>query len=344
MDRAIGGKGLTSHIDGVSEPPPRSHPTYQQWQQRDHCVFNWIINNIEADLVNEVSQYATARDLWEGLAVTYGSGTDPYQVYDLHRQTGAIKQDGATLEALWNRFQKLWISIDRHEPSPMEGEARTAIDKYNKIIQKQRLYQFVTALDDRFEAVKKEIIRRDPLPTARMAYGIVRRESTNENIMGSSSHSKDANHPGIGHGLAIVDRNRSRQPPNATNRPWQKKLEDDRSRLVCTHCGGKKHTKEGCFLLIGYSEWWDDMKKARAQKSAANRTSRAAVAVGDRATDAGKAAGSGGGAVNAENAALTIKQGRKSRRLQRRGVLKGVSLFYVLILTIFRTSIMTPNI
>ncbi|XP_042008470.1 uncharacterized protein LOC121757058 [Salvia splendens] len=195
--------------------------------------------------VNEVSQYATTRDLWEGLAVTYGSGTEPYQVYDLHRQTGAIKQDGAILEALWNRFQKLWISIGIHEPSPMEGEARTAIDKYNKIIQKQRLYQFVTALDDRFEAVKKEIIRRDPLPTARMAYGIVRRESTNENIMGRGNHSKDANHTGIGHGLAIVDRNRSGQPPNATNRTWQKKSEDNRSRLICTHCVGNKHTKEG---------------------------------------------------------------------------------------------------
>ncbi|XP_042022888.1 uncharacterized protein LOC121770170 [Salvia splendens] len=127
MERAIKGNGLTSHIDRVTEPPPRSDPSYHKWQQRDHTVFNWIINNIEADLVNEVSQYATANDLWEGLAVTYGSGADPFQVYDLHRQTDAIKQEGMSLEALWQKLQGLWISIDRREPNPMEGEVASAI-------------------------------------------------------------------------------------------------------------------------------------------------------------------------------------------------------------------------
>ena len=85
MDRAIGGRGLTSHIDGVSVPPSRTDPTYQQWQQRDHYIFTWIINNMAVNLVNEVSQYTTSNELWDGLAITYGSGADPVQVYDLHR-------------------------------------------------------------------------------------------------------------------------------------------------------------------------------------------------------------------------------------------------------------------
>jgi len=37
-------------------------------------------------LINNVSQFPTAKDLWEGLATTYGSGTDPMQIYDLHRK------------------------------------------------------------------------------------------------------------------------------------------------------------------------------------------------------------------------------------------------------------------
>ncbi|XP_047948798.1 uncharacterized protein LOC125194582 [Salvia hispanica] len=287
IDRAIGGKGLTSHIDGLSNPPLRSDPSYQQWQQRDHCVFSWIINNISPDLVNEVSQYATAMDLWEGLAVTYGSGTDPFQIYDLHRQTSVIKQEGMSLEALWNKLQGLWISIDRRDPNPMEGEAASAIEKYGRIVQKQRLYQFITALDDKYDVVKKEIMRRDPLPTVRAAYGIVRRESNNNQIL-----TKETGQPGIGTGLSAVDRGRSGQSPNvATNRPWSRRQDEDRSKLICSHCGGKKHTKEGCFLLVGYPDWWDDMKKARATKSATRNNGRAAVVVTDRVADAGKSAG-----------------------------------------------------
>ncbi|XP_047955338.1 uncharacterized protein LOC125201319 [Salvia hispanica] len=278
MDRAIGGRGLTSHINGVSVPPSRNDPTYQPWQQRDHCVFTWIINNMAADLVNEVSQYATAKDLWDGLAITYGSGADPVQVYDLYRQTNTLKQDEMSLESLWNKFQSLWISIDRREIIPMTKE-------------RLRLYQFVTALDDKYESVKKEIIRLDPLPSARKAYARVRRESVNNQIQGIGSSQNPA---GLASSLAATARNRSTTGQQATQRPWQKRPDEDRSRLTCTHCGGKKHTKDGCFLLIGFPDWWDEMKRNRATRAAANRGGKVATVVGDRATDAGGTAGSAG--------------------------------------------------
>ena len=49
--------------------------------------------------------------------------------------------------------------------------------------------------------------------------------------------------------------------------------EDDRKKLWSTHCGGSKHTKEGCFKPLGYPEWWDDLqKKKAATKATASRT------------------------------------------------------------------------
>ena len=62
MRRAIRGKGLASHVTGVTDPPPPTDPNYNRWQQREDCCFNWIINNIDASLVNEVSQYERNRD------------------------------------------------------------------------------------------------------------------------------------------------------------------------------------------------------------------------------------------------------------------------------------------
>ncbi|KAL1566233.1 hypothetical protein AAHA92_01865 [Salvia divinorum] len=203
MERAIGGKGLTSHITGVSDPPQTGEPTHTKWQQRDHCCFNWIINNIEADLVNEVSQYATARDLWDGLAIIYGSGADPFQVYDLYRQANVMRQGNMTLEALWNRFQDLWISIDARDPSPLTIPSQIELD--NKRTQRFRLYQFLAALDDKHDVIKREIMNKDPLPNVRTAYGIVRRAALNERVM-KPGETRETSHPSIGTGLASIDR------------------------------------------------------------------------------------------------------------------------------------------
>jgi hypothetical protein len=35
----------------------------------------------------------------------------------------------------------------------------------------------------------------------------------------------------------------------------------DKAKLKCTHCGGSRHVKEGCFKFIGYPNWWKDPKR-----------------------------------------------------------------------------------
>ncbi|VFQ87026.1 unnamed protein product [Cuscuta campestris] len=38
-------------------------------------------------------------------------------------------------------------------------------------------------------------------------------------------------------------------------------INEDKSKLKCTYCGGTKHTAEGCFKRIGYPDWWPDSRK-----------------------------------------------------------------------------------
>ena len=44
--------------------------------------------------------------------------------------------------------------------------------------------------------------------------------------------------------------------------------------LMCSHCGEMRHLKQRCYEIIGYSDWWDFMKKRRKNigKSVANLT------------------------------------------------------------------------
>lgn len=151
MKKAVGGRGQGHHLTGT--PPLATYPNYTQWETNDQCVFTWLIQNIEPNLVNNVSQYPTAKALWEGLAVTYGTGSDSLQVFDLHKRANSIKQGGGTLEDLWNRLQSVWMEIDRRDPNPMKDPDDITV--YNNKIQEQRLFQLLMAVEERFEIVKR---------------------------------------------------------------------------------------------------------------------------------------------------------------------------------------------
>ncbi|KAI7750173.1 hypothetical protein M8C21_019307, partial [Ambrosia artemisiifolia] len=58
-------------------------------------------------------------------------------------------------------------------------------------------------------------------------------------------------------------------------------IKEDKSHLKCTHCGMTKHTKEQCFRLVGYPEWWSDGHK-KGTKTTGQKRGKASVSVGDR--------------------------------------------------------------
>ena len=48
--------------------------------------------------------------------------------------------------------------------------------------------------------------------------------------------------------------------------------------MKCSHCGGSRHTNDGCFKLIGYPEWWDNLqRKKAATKAPMNRVGSKAL-------------------------------------------------------------------
>jgi len=87
MKKAISGRGKKRHTTSIPLAPEEIELAYEKWEQVDQTVFTWIIQNIEISLINNVSQFPTAKALWEGLTTTYGSGTDSVQIYDLYRKT-----------------------------------------------------------------------------------------------------------------------------------------------------------------------------------------------------------------------------------------------------------------
>lgn len=66
-------------------------------------------------------------------------------------------------------------------------------------------------------------------------------------------------------------------------RPEDRRTEEDRSKLVCSNCGKRRHTKDQCFELVGYPYWWESKHKSVPNRPPWNK-GHAATAVG---TDGG---------------------------------------------------------
>jgi len=83
----------------------------------------------------------------------------------------------------------------------------------------------------------------------------VRREHQQKQTMGGSrqiskSSAMLANQTRQGQSLGF-SKTHNNQPPSKS------------SRFVCSHCGEIGHSKQRCYEIIGYREWWDFTKKLR---------------------------------------------------------------------------------
>ncbi|XP_076925359.1 uncharacterized protein LOC143588157 [Bidens hawaiensis] len=173
-------KGLLNHL---SEKPP--DPADDEWEQDDLVVFSWLIQNIKPSLASNLTEFPTAKTLWDALVVTYSSGKDKLQTFDLHVKANEIKQNGAPQEDFWIIMQGIWGEIERRDPNPMTCAAD--ITTYNNIRAEQKLFQFLNALDRQYDPIKRKILRWEPLPSAEGAYAAVRKETAHQSILGTIS-------------------------------------------------------------------------------------------------------------------------------------------------------------
>ena len=92
-----------------------------------------------------------------------------------------MKQAGGSIESYYNGLQGLWREIDFRRPNPMESAGD--IQKYNALLQEDRVYIFLDGLDDRLDKIRSDVLQIKPFPTVEQAYAHVRREDTRQSVM-----------------------------------------------------------------------------------------------------------------------------------------------------------------
>lgn len=274
LEMFISGRDKLGYINGDLSEPAATDPAFRRWRTENAIVKGWLINAMDPSLIPNFIRFPTAYQVWRSAATTYYDGTDTSQVYDLKKRVTTTRQGGGSLEAYYNTLQGLWREIDFRRPNPMK--CPVDIQEYNNILQEDRVYTFLDGLDDRLDKTRSDVLHMSPFPTVEQAYAHVRREDTRQSVMLVGHDS-----PAVAMASTGVKSEPSLQlakPGPVSDRRWASKDKKPTAQgLGCTHCNSKKHTRDTCFKLHGYPDWWEDFQ-AKKKKDSSGSTGRAALA------------------------------------------------------------------
>ncbi|KAG6768521.1 hypothetical protein POTOM_027442 [Populus tomentosa] len=272
VEMYISGKDKLGYINGDLPQPELNDPTFRRWRTENSIVKGWLINSMDPSLVGNFIRFPTAKQVWESIATTYFDGNDKSQVYDLKRRVTRMKQNGESIEGYYNCLQGLWREIDYRRPNPME--CAIDVQRHNTLLQEDRVYVFLDGLDDRLDKIRSDVLQLQLFPSVEQAYAYVRREDIRQSVMLETNGGPIASVMATKSGKQNQMLRMTKRAPGYAATGGSKNLSGG---LGCSHCGNAKHTRETCFKLHGYPEWWNEFKAKKSQE-ANGGVGRAAIA------------------------------------------------------------------
>lgn len=110
-------------------------------------------------------------------------------------------------------------------------------------------------LNENYDTVRSHILVLDPLPFVNKAYPMILRVEKQKTIQTNYSENLD-------NSVMIVKTAQGDMVLGIKRRILIKK--DDRQ---CDHCKGIGHTRDNCFKIHGYPEWYKQLKKEKGSAS-----------------------------------------------------------------------------
>ncbi|XP_039146892.1 uncharacterized protein LOC120284166 [Dioscorea cayenensis subsp. rotundata] len=153
------GMDLLAHVDGTS-PQPSTPDT--SWTLADRRTMTIICQSCEIDVRMEIGHLPTAHAMWEHLAHMFEHSSSARQYAILQDLTHIQQRERSVREYVTN-LRSLWHQIDSLETSTCLK--CTCCKTRTQSRQIQRTFEFLMHLHPDFEAIRSQLLNRDPLPS-----------------------------------------------------------------------------------------------------------------------------------------------------------------------------------
>lgn len=252
MEMHIAEREKLSYIIGKSTQPDVSDKGYEKWYAENQKVKRWLLMSMTPDIMKRYLRLPTAREIWSALSKAFYDGNDEMQVYSLHQKAFSAKQGAKTLSIYYGELMEIFQELDHRDKVIMKDP--DDVIAYQQSIERTRVHIFLAGLDKSFDQLRREILRREPLLSLEECYSLVRREAVRSSALNEKIVDSEAS--------AMVSRHR----PSQTSQDKPKATQSDKSTSKCTHCNQTGHSKNRCFELIGYPDWWDPTRHRNSKR------------------------------------------------------------------------------
>ncbi|XP_052287864.1 uncharacterized protein LOC127899087 [Citrus sinensis] len=239
MEMHLAEREKLSYIRSNTKPFEESSKEYEKWYSENQKVKRWLLISMSPEIMKRYLRIPTAYEIWDALSKAFYDGSDELQVFTLNQKAFSTKQNGQPLSKFYGELVEIFRELDHRDKVVMKDPEDVVI--YRRSVERLRVHIFLAGLDEEFDQVRGEILRKDIIPDLEECYSLIRREDIRQSKLNKKVDSETS---------AMI----ARQQP-------QRKFVD-KSSLHCTHCRKKGHTKEQCFEIIGYPDWWDTRKKS----------------------------------------------------------------------------------
>ncbi|KAH9657194.1 retrovirus-related pol polyprotein from transposon RE1 [Citrus sinensis] len=233
----IRGKWKIGYLTGSIKEPTEDDPKFQTWDADNSMIMSWLVNSMEQEIGQTYLFLPTAKDLWDVVTETYSDLGNSAQIYDLKTRIRETKQGSQGVTKYYNILKGLWQELDQYYDGEWECAADSA--KYKKMLEKERVFEFLAGLSSDLDEVRGRVLGKEPLPSTREVFSYVRREESRKNVMMGGSSAENS---------ALIS-----VTPEAPLVGGIKSLKksDEKDRVWCDYCHKPRHTRDACWKLHG---------------------------------------------------------------------------------------------
>ena len=246
MEMRIGARNKSGYITGKTPKPTNGdEKALETWMIDNNKVKSWLIDSMSPPLIRRFIRLPTAAEIWEAVGKTFYDGSDETQLFELNRRSFNTRQNGRALPTYYNELVSIFQEIDTRLTTQEETVAGTVA--VNTTLTRLRVHIFLAGLDPDFNQARSEVLRKDPPLGLESCYAYIRKDQSQRQTMEDPKLEPD-------NVVHMATRNRNTKGKTGTGKG---------NSFTCTHCGEEGHSKQRCYEIIGYPEWWDFSKKPR---------------------------------------------------------------------------------
>ena len=162
-----------SYIRGKMKQLVESDDGYEKWYAENQKVKRWLLMSMKPEIMKRYLRLPTAYEIWSALSKAFYDGSDELQVFSLNQKAFTAKQNGKSLSEYYGELVEIFRELDHRDKVVMKDP--DDVTAYQKSIERLRVHIFLAGLDNDFEQVRGEILRKEPVPGLEECYSLIRR-------------------------------------------------------------------------------------------------------------------------------------------------------------------------